>query len=85
MRTVTLCAHAAIAALQPPKLLLGTLAIAFIAVVGSFIDAAGGAHYVRGSGLDGPRSNEGIEAERLEAVAGNRRLGRLTRRATAAR
>jgi hypothetical protein len=74
MRTVTLCAHAAIAALQPPKLLLGTLAIAFIAVVGSFIDAAGGAHYVRGSGLDGPRSNEGVEAERLEAVAGYQAL-----------
>ena len=64
-----LCAKAAVSALQPPKLLLGTLAVAFIAVVGSVLDAAGGAHYVRHLGLEGPRSDESIEATRLEAIA----------------
>ena len=70
MRMMSLCAGAAISSMQPPRLLLGTLAIAFIAVVGSVIDAAGGGLYMRQLGLNGSLEQAEINADRIEAIEG---------------
>ena len=70
IRLMTLSAGASIAALQPPRLLLGTLAVAFLAVVGSVIDAAGGGLYMSQLGLDGNLEEPRIEAGRLEMIEG---------------
>ena len=69
IRAITLCAGAAVAALQPPKMLLGTMAIAFIAVVGSVIDAVGGNHYVREHAMVGALEDQDIAASRRETMA----------------
>ena len=69
IRAITLCAGAAVAALQPPKMLLGTMAIAFIAVVGSVIDAVGGNYYVREHAMVGALEDQDIAASRRETMA----------------
>lgn len=65
LRAAGLAAGAAVAALQPPRLLLGTLAIAFIAVVGSVLDAIGGPTYL--GGLEQPLTEQ-VEEERLQTM-----------------
>lgn len=69
IRAITLCAGAAIAALQPPKLLIGTMAVAFIAVVGSVLDAVGGDHYQRSDGLHASLEVTEIAEARAAALA----------------
>ena len=70
IRAITLCSGAAVSALQPPKLLLGTLAIAFIAVVGSVIDAVGGDHYVRELAMMGALEDADVAESRRGTLDG---------------
>lgn len=66
---MTLCAGSAVSALQPPKMLLGTMAIAFIAVVGSVIDAVGGNHYVREHAMVGALDDQDVATARRDTLA----------------
>jgi hypothetical protein len=69
IRAMTLCAGSAVSALQPPKMLLGTMAIAFIAVVGSVIDAVGGNHYVREHAMVGALDDQDVATARRDTLA----------------
>ncbi|MEE2681958.1 MAG: hypothetical protein VX641_06255 [Planctomycetota bacterium] len=65
-RAMQLVAGTSISALQPPRLLLGLLAVAFIAIGGSLLDALGTSQWQQT--IDRPVSEEG--ASRLEMMRG---------------
>lgn len=58
-RGIALCAGASITALQPPRLLLGTMAVALIALVGSLLDTVGPLNHL--GALDQPATQERIQ------------------------
>lgn len=72
MRAMVLAAGSAVAALQPPRLLLGTIGVAFIALLGGVLDAINGPNSL--GGIDRPLTAEVAQARADELETFRRAL-----------